>query len=112
MIFACSSRRKTEATYPNKDAIDLAIKSKKSEYVGCYENFMQIHPGFEGGKVLLKWVINNAGQAKNIEVVKSNIKDERLEQCFVKIVATIQFPQSKGEDITIKYPFNFSKNID
>jgi hypothetical protein len=58
------------------------------------------------GKIVVEFVIQRNGQAKDISIVKSSIKSQVLESCIVDVIAKISFPDIP-KDLDWSYTFAF-----
>ena len=58
------------------------------------------------GTVSLTFVIGTDGKARKIEIIKSTIQNETVEQCVVEKVESIDFPQL-SKDLEWSYAFGF-----
>lgn len=99
-LAACSSAPKTD-----RDRVDGAIRSHRDDARHCYEDALVRMPGVEG-KLVLAWVIQLNGQATDIKVAESSLKEPMLEKCIAGVIAKIRFPE-QTIPTTVKYPFVF-----
>jgi len=74
---------------------------------GCYESGLLQVPGLEG-RLALSFDITPFGQTTNIRVQSASVKSPLLEQCLVRLVTQIRFPNGSGEPIRVVYPLIFS----
>jgi hypothetical protein len=83
------NRKRATATRCLTDAVDAGEADKNAH-----------------GKVVVEFVIQKSGQAKDIEIVKSSIKSQVLESCIVDLVSKIGFPDIP-KDLEWSYTFAF-----
>ncbi len=93
----------------DRDAIDAAIRAHRDEFLYCYEREVNAgHPGLSG-KVISAFVIGGSGRASQFSVASSSMNYPAVDQCVLKVISRIQFPQpAGGMPVTVTYPFNFS----
>ena len=83
------NRKRGVATRCLTDAVDAGEADKNSR-----------------GKIVVEFVIQQNGQAKDIQIVKSSIQSEVLEACIIDLVAKIGFPDIP-QDLDWSYTFAF-----
>ena len=83
------NRKRGVATRCLTDAVDAGEADKNSR-----------------GKVLVEFVIQQSGQATDVQIVKSSIKSQVLEACIVDLITKISFPEIP-RDLDWSYTFAF-----
>jgi hypothetical protein len=58
------------------------------------------------GKIVVEFVIQRNGQARDVQIVKSSIKSQVLEACVIDLVSRIGFPDIP-KDLDWSYTFAF-----
>ena len=91
------------------------VREKVGEHLteirSCYENELPRQPGLHG-KVVVDWDIDDKGNVTKISInsKKTTLKDESVRTCIVEKFKTWKFPPaSKGQTLSVSYPFVFSK---
>ncbi|MCR9160771.1 MAG: AgmX/PglI C-terminal domain-containing protein [Nannocystaceae bacterium] len=88
-------------------SIDEAIRSRLVDLRACYDARVAKEPGLEG-VVVATFVIDAQGAAKELTFTSESLDDAELNGCLAGILSTIEFPAPpEGEELAIKYPFDF-----
>ncbi len=94
----------------DRNAIDEAIKAKRTEFVYCYEREVNAGHADLDGKLNIAFVIGADGKASQITILNSTLNNTPIENCVRSTISRISFPKPTGGiSVHIKYPFNFSK---
>jgi TonB family protein len=93
----------------SRDEVGKVIHAKISEIRYCYESSMLRKPELEG-KLVIDFVIGNAGRVRTANVKETSVEDERLNECILKRLARWEFPKPKsGVEVAVSYPFIFKR---
>jgi len=93
----------------SRDEVGKVIHAKISEIRYCYESSMLRKPELEG-KLVIDFVISNAGRVRTANVKETSVQDERLNECILKRLARWEFPKPKsGVEVAVSYPFIFKR---
>lgn len=74
----------------------------------CYQRRLEVNPDLRG-EMLITFVIRWSGKVQDIEVVKTNIGDAKLQSCVISRIKGWKFtpiPQAEG-DVSVAYPIRF-----
>jgi TonB family protein len=132
-LAACGGKGKTEATGPEEgvvedeegssaadpcaggmcppeklEAIQNELNRKRGVATRCLTDAVDGGEADKNarGKVVVEFVVQRNGQARDVSVVKSSIKSQILETCIVDLVSKIQFPDIP-QDLDWSYTFAF-----
>ncbi len=73
----------------SKGIVQKIVQQHKEEFMKCYQR-SNLH-----GKLVVQLIINADGRVKNVIVVKSGLKDKKVEQCMIQQIKTWHFPSIK-----------------
>jgi TonB family protein len=91
----------------SKEPIRRIIRRQINAFRGCYERELQSNPNL-AGKVVVKFIIDGSGKVTNAAIAESTLNNEKVEQCLLKAIRRLTFPQPPGgEVIVVTYPFTF-----
>jgi TonB family protein len=91
----------------SKEEIGRVIRRYLSQIKYCYEKELTRNPNL-AGKVVVGFTIGGTGKVTESNVVETSLNDQTVEDCVLKIINRIQFPQPKGGGIVlVTYPFIF-----
>lgn len=92
----------------DRNLVKKQVQDKRYEAMNCYKE--QFKKDSElSGKLLLKWQINDKGQAQNIQAFDSTITNIDLIDCVKGIISQMQFAEApEGKTVEIRYPWIFS----
>ena len=104
---------KGAATQPQKTGprpagdITKVMDAKISEYAASYKKRAKKKPTLSG-TVVLRFTIRPAGTVRNVKVRETSLADSVVEDCLVKVAATLDFGAHASTEVTkVFYPFNF-----
>jgi hypothetical protein len=85
------------------------VRSRKNAIGNCYERELQRQKGL-GGKVVLTWRINAAGAVEVARVRTTTMRSGKVEDCIVRQIQGLRFPQPRGGQIAHvrNFPFLFA----
>lgn len=96
-----------DASGYSRDEVMRVVKRHQSEIRFCYESALQQHPEL-AGKVTARWVIAPTGDVETAEIAESSLGDPAAEACMLQRVRRWRFPQPKGGEVVINFPWVFS----
>jgi len=90
-----------------RDEVDRIIKSRKLDYLACYQRALDLEPEL-AGKVVIELAIDDDGKVTRAEVLadRSTLDSVEVHACLNLWMMGLKFP-AKGGAI-VKYPFIFS----
>ncbi len=94
----------------SKEEIGRVIRRYLSQIKYCYEKELTRNPNLNG-KIVTSFTIGGTGKVTDCDVAETSLNDPTVEDCVVKIIKRIQFPQPKGGGIVlVSYPFIFQSS--
>ena len=91
----------------DKTAIDSVVKARMGNYRRCYQRELQRNPTLRG-RVVMRFVIDSAGQVGSVVVKASELGNTAVEDCLALELGLTTFPKPQGGSVTVSYPFLFS----
>lgn len=91
----------------DRDEIQKVVNKHVGEIQRCYERELLKTPGLSG-KVTIEWVVATSGAVKSSRQKDSTMQSSAAVNCMLSSVKGWQFPQPKGGEVVVSYPFNFS----
>lgn len=92
----------------DKDAVRRVVRRNLNQLKNCYERLAQ-RKRSSAGKVELGWDIYSGGRARNVKVITSQIKDQKMLNCMKLRLASWRFPDPpEGVIGEVKFPFVFA----
>ena len=92
------------------ESVQKIVAYYQPKIQGCYEETLASKgKNPVEGKLATAWVVTPEGMVKNakVDVKKSKLKDSKLNDCVVAVLATMEFPKpTDGKDHPIEFPFN------
>ncbi len=96
-----------EDDLPAKELIRNAVKSHSDEVKVCYETALKKAPTL-AGRVVLTWVVDRKGVARNIEITENGLGRSKVAECIAGRLKKWAFPKSVGDElVTVSYPWVF-----
>lgn len=91
-------------------SIKRTVRNNMASLKYAYNRRLRLNPGM-GGKIKLKWAIDEFGNVLHCRVVSSNINDKEFEKIIVKKIRTWAFGKIKipGDVTEVTYPFVFTQ---
>jgi hypothetical protein len=85
------------------------VRSRKNAIGNCYERELQRQKGL-GGKVVLTWRILSSGAVEGARVRSTTLRNGRVEDCIVRQIQGLRFPQPRGGQVANvrNFPFLFA----
>jgi hypothetical protein len=97
----------------SREEIQRVISRVMSQIKYCYEKELNKDPNLEG-KLVASWVIAGTGDVASSQMAQntfSGASAQPVEQCVLRIIARLKFPQPKGGgQVFVTYPFVFSSS--
>ncbi len=96
------------ASQRNPEVIDAIINQNKASVEYCYQSQLKIDPNLRG-EILLNFDILPSGKVGNVKIVRSTLKNPKVEKCIIRSVRRWIFPQLKNARgmVTIRTKFVF-----
>ena len=91
--------------------INAVMKKHLSGMRSCYERELENDPAL-GGKVTIAFTIGTSGKVTQAEVASSDMDNAKVEECLVKRVISIKFPEPEGGAVKASYPMVFTAPTD
>jgi TonB family protein len=80
-----------------QEAIERLFARKAGDLQGCWtEEYERNHNRKLEGDVVVHLVVDPAGQAGDVKVLKSSLNNQEIETCVVKAVSGWSFPEGKA----------------
>lgn len=86
--------------------IEKALAKYIARFQFCYEKSL-LSDSSLAGNIRMQWTITNGGKASDAKVLNSQMNNEALHRCIVKVLKDIPFPNPKGGAVTAKKTFSF-----
>ena len=94
----------------SKEEIGRVIRRYLNQIKYCYEKELQKNPNLYG-KVVVMFQIGGTGNVNEASVVQSSLNDNNCEECVLRIIRRLRFPQPRGGGIVVvTYPFIFQQS--
>ncbi len=91
-----------------QEDIGRVIRRHLAQFKFCYEKELTRNPNL-AGKVTVKFIINGMGKVQTAEIGESSMNDPNVEECSLRVMRRLLFPQPKGGGIVeVTYPFVFN----
>ena len=93
------------------DGITETLDRKRTIVARCLSDAVMAGtaPKNARGKIALEFVVDTAGHAKNVKVVKSSVKSDVVDQCVAGKVSEMSFP-APPKDLDWSYTYAFDSN--
>jgi hypothetical protein len=95
----------------DKETVRRVIAGYRGKVRICYDKSLVGNPKV-AGRVVYKWLISPPGPVPQVNITKSGVESQTLEQCVLGVIKNMVFPKApNGRPTTVIYPFEFfSKN--
>lgn len=90
----------------DRDEIQKVINANIGAIQRCYERELLKTPGLSG-KVQVEWNIGTSGSVRGVRQTFSNLNNNDVVNCIMSNIKSWQFPQPKGGEVVVNYPFIF-----
>ena len=93
----------------SESQIEKALSKFLAKFQYCYEKSL-LSDSSLSGNLNVQWTITVAGRVGESRVVKSQLNNNDLHKCVLKVLAEVPFPKPKGGSVTVKKVFTFSSS--
>lgn len=107
VVTGSGAAAKQTSGFLDKTAIDSVVKARMANYRRCYQRELQRNPTLSG-RVVMRFVIDGAGQVGSVVVKASELGNTAVEDCLALELGQTVFPKPQGGSVTVSYPFLFS----
>ncbi|MDY7034067.1 MAG: AgmX/PglI C-terminal domain-containing protein [Thermodesulfobacteriota bacterium] len=90
----------------SREAVKKVIDRHLDEITYCYESALIANPSIMG-KVVFEWKILMSGRVGEVRIKSSSINSSEIHSCIKESIKTWQFPQPRGQEVIVSYPFIF-----
>jgi len=91
----------------SKEEIGRVIRRNLARFKFCYEKQLTSNPNLSG-KIAVYFTIAPTGSVAEASTRETSMNDVTVEECVVKVMTTLKFPQPKGGGVVVvTYPFVF-----
>lgn len=87
--------------------IEKYIKENRFQLQLCYELALRRNEAATG-TMEWAWRIDTRGQISDLNLVQTDIKDQKMAACIRQKIATWRFPRPRRGAIEVRYPFEFA----
>ncbi|HSI05468.1 MAG TPA: AgmX/PglI C-terminal domain-containing protein, partial [Myxococcota bacterium] len=91
----------------DREEIQKVVNKHIGEIQRCYERELLKTPTL-AGKVTLEWVVATSGAVKSSRQKDATLQSSSAVNCMLASVKGWQFPQPRGGEVVVSYPFNFA----
>ncbi len=90
----------------DRDAIQKVINENISQVQRCYERELIQNSGLSG-KIQVEWTIGTSGSVRSARQTFSSLASTGVATCIMSAIRSWRFPQPKGGEVVVNYPFIF-----
>lgn len=90
----------------SREAVKKVIDAHLDEISYCYETALLSNPSIIG-KVVFEWKILTSGRVGEVKIKTSSINSSQIHSCIKSCIKSWQFPEPKGNEVIVSYPFIF-----
>ena len=92
----------------SQEVVGRYIKRYWAQFKYCYERELSKDPNLYG-KVTITFTIAGNGRVSEAQVIQTTMHNANVEECVLRVVRRIRFPQPKGGgQVIVTYPFMFT----
>ncbi len=91
----------------DREEIQKVVNKHIGEIQRCYERELLKTPTL-AGKVTIEWVVATSGAVKSSRQKDATLQSSAAVNCMLASVKGWQFPQPRGGEVVVSYPFNFA----
>lgn len=88
------------------EQINRVVRANRAALRYCYENEVQRNRSLRG-QIKVQWRVDRKGRVPSARVIKSTMRNSRVEGCIVRQVRKWRFPKPDGGQVTVVFPFIF-----
>jgi hypothetical protein len=89
------------------EVIQRVVRASMGRVKACYEKGLITRPSLQG-TVKVRFVIGRDGKVASADSNGSDMPDQTVVSCVVRVVASLSFPEPEGGIVTVVYPFRFN----
>jgi len=93
----------------SESEIEKALAKFLAKFQFCYEKALLTDSSL-AGNIRLQWDIGTSGHVSDTKVLNSQMKNQGLHNCVMKVLKEIPFPHPKGGIVTAKKTFSFKSS--
>ena len=90
----------------DRDAIQKVINANVGQIQRCYERELVQNPGLSG-KIEVEWVVGTSGAVRSTRQKFATLGSSAAIACILEKIRGWRFPQPKGGEVIVSYPFVF-----
>jgi hypothetical protein len=90
----------------DRDEIQKVINQNIGQIQRCYERELLKSPGL-AGKVQVEWTIATSGRVRSCRQTYTSMQGTAVSSCIMDAIRGWVFPQPKGGEVIVNYPFIF-----
>jgi TonB family protein len=92
-----------------QDEISRVINKNSKAILDCYSQAKAVNAGLSGGKMVVSLIIRPDGGVATTRIVRSTIKDGRLEKCIQTKLRRFRFSAVSVQEMQkVDIPYDFS----
>lgn len=92
----------------SQEVVGRYIKRYWAQFKYCYERELSKDPNLYG-KITITFTIAGNGRVSEAQVIQTTMHNPNVEECVLRVVRRIRFPQPKGGgQVIVTYPFMFT----
>jgi hypothetical protein len=91
----------------SKEAIGRVFREHWPEIRACYESVLDKDPDLPLGKIVARLTIDPSGVVSNAEIAETTMDAPEIKTCVVRSVLKWRFPEFKGHEQVVTYPWIF-----
>jgi hypothetical protein len=93
--------------YLDRAEIQKVVNKGIGQIQFCYEKELLKNQSLSG-KVVFEWTIASTGRVSIVKTVTSSMNSTGAVQCMIQAIKGWQFPQPRGGEVIVTYPFIFN----
>jgi protein TonB len=101
-----SQSKDTSSGRRSTDEIELVFQKNKGGIFNIYNRALRKNPSLEG-KVVVELTIAPGGEVIRVNILSSELNDEKLERKLVLKIKRFKFSKANVAEITVTYPIEF-----
>jgi outer membrane biosynthesis protein TonB len=91
----------------SESQIEKALAKFLPKFQYCYEKALLSDAGLSGN-LMVQWSITTSGTVTDSRIIKSQMNNNDLHKCILKVLKGVPFPKPKGGTVIVKKTFAFS----
>lgn len=103
------SGKGSKSAYRSSDAISRIVNKHADAIENCYKKEARINPNLKGS-ITVQWTIMYNGKVTKARVLKSDLRNKKVEACIVRRIKSWRFKQitKKEGDVSFRQKYIFS----